>query len=84
MGRHYARALISNFISNWRTCADDHHASKILIHEAIVQIIIITIPNQDTVMEQENDTELITQESQPANKDITEPRKRKKYPTKRL
>jgi len=41
-------------------------------------------------MEQENGTELITQESQPANKDITEmniengPRKRKKYPTKRL
>ena len=63
---------------------------KISIQEAISQVLSMTIPNQHIVMEQENEIELITQESQPTNEEITgmkiekEPRKRKEIPTQRL
>ena len=44
---------------------------KISIQEAIAQIISMTIPNQHIDTEQENEIELITQESQPTNEEIT-------------
>ena len=50
----------------------------------------MTIPNQHIDMEQENEIELITQESQPTNEEITgmkiekEPRKRKEIPTQKV
>ena len=44
---------------------------KTVIKETITQLTSTTTPNQHFEMEPENETELITQESQPTNENIT-------------
>ena len=63
------------------------HQVKHVIQEGLAQLRPVSIPTQSIETEPENKIELITQESQPINEDITkmnldkEPRKRKEYST---
>ena len=45
---------------------------KTVIKETIIQLTSTTTPNQHFEMEPENETELITQASQPTNENITD------------
>ena len=65
------------------------HQVKHVIQEGLVQLRPVSIPTQSIETEPENKIELITQDSQPINEDITkmnldkEPRKRKEYSTQK-